>query len=167
MAKTTIHSGLHSAIPSDASPGLLYLKQLLPIIDSLDGATSGPALLAALTPDATFSVNGGNPATPDQVAAMLAGRGERVARFGHELCSAWDVEHDDGSGRRTLLYESVSTTVFRADPDATELPVYEFSVVELVPTPGGGLAGYRARETRTFMNAFVVNQKAAQLYAQK
>ena len=136
MAQTTIHQGHQSTIsPTTSSPGLLFLAHLLPALDSL--APDPEARLAAsgllgTNASAQFATNGHAPNQLAQgVGAQLARRAERLARFERELHVAWDVDLGAGSGRRTVLYESTSTTVFKGDPAAREAKVREFSVLEL------------------------------------
>lgn len=95
---------------------------------------------------------------------MLTMRGQKLARFGHEVHAAWDIEgggDGDGPGSRTVMYESTSVTVFKDDPEATEIKVREFNVVELV----GGEGDWKARELRTFMDASAVYKHAQKLQA--
>jgi hypothetical protein len=169
MAQTSTHTGSYQSIPDSASPGLVFLKGLLPILDSLDPESKGGPMTAALAPGATFSINGGPSLTTDQIRPMQMMRCKRVARFGHDVRAAWDVASGPG-GARTVMYESVSTTVFNDDPQSTELPVAEFTVMELIPaagTGGDGIAGLRAKVMRTYMNPAAVTQRAAMLFGQK
>lgn len=63
MAQTTIHHGPSASIPTDgasASPGLLFLKRFLAVLDSLV-PEEVQTLTEYLAPGATFAINGGAP----------------------------------------------------------------------------------------------------------
>lgn len=91
-------------------------------------------------------------------------RSQRLKTFRHDLKAAWDVELDDGTGRRMVLYESVSVTVFRDDPDEKAVEVAEFSTVELEPADGGeGFEGLAASVLKTFMDANPVMSRMRQI----
>lgn len=164
MAQTFTHTGPYQAISDSSSPGLVFLKTFLPVLDSLD-PEKGDAMAGFLTPGATFSINGLPGATVDKIQPMRKIRSERVARFGHDVRAAWDVASGP-DGARTVMYESVSTTVYKDDPQGLELPVAEFTVMDLVPA-GDGVAGLKAKVLRTYMNASAVTQRAAMLFGKK
>jgi hypothetical protein len=114
---------------------------------------------------------------------MIKMRSSRLKVFRHDVRYAYDVELDDEEGgdgagedgeggngkggRRMVLYESVSTTVFRDDEEKKAVEVAEFSTVELVRVQGlgqeGGVDGWRARVLRTFMDASPVVQRMKQI----
>lgn len=162
MAQTFIHTGTHTSIPDSASPGLLFVRYLLPILDSLDPESVAAELDNALTPDSTFTINGGQALTAEKVRPMQLMRSKKVSSFGHEVKAAWDI--DLGGGARTVMYESISTTVMKQDPQALELPVPEITIIELVATPGAGVGGYRAKSMRTYMHPASINQRTAALF---
>src|SRR5580700_7189851 len=110
MARAHIHIGPQHTIPSSASPGLRFLAAFLPAVDSLDPAAN--ALGQFLTPDSVFIINGGEPTPAETVIGMMKMRSQRLKAFQHGLKAAWDVELEDGSGKRVVMYESVSVTVF-------------------------------------------------------
>ena len=154
MATTTTHHG--GTIPITASPGLLFLRVFLPLLDSLDPAGLA-ALPAQFAPGSTFQINTNPPVPAEQVLASLAMRADKLSRFGHTLEAAWDVEHgDDGEVARTVLYQSVSTTVFKADEEAVEVRVKELSVLELVVVEGE----LKMRSQRTVLDMGAVIERA-------
>jgi hypothetical protein len=157
MAQTHIHVGSCETITPDASPGLLFLSQLLPALDSLEPDTT--LLLGLLTPDCVFVINSRPPAPAEHVMGMLAMRGNMLSKFGHDVHTAWDVLNDDGS--RTVLFESTSVSVFNGDPEKVEAKVKEFSILELVSTEGKESgAPWKARELRTYMDQTPVSERA-------
>lgn len=168
MAGTQIHYGPYDAIPATASPGLLFLKNLLPALDSLGpfdahGEPIGqPALIQFLAPGATFVMNGGPPIQAVDVLQMLPKRSERLSRFHHDVRVAWDIAAGDGSGKRTVMYESTSISTFKADPEAVQVKVAEFNIVELVPTtdPTTGEATLKAVQLRAFLDGAPVTSRA-------
>ncbi|KAF7544918.1 hypothetical protein G7Z17_g9582 [Cylindrodendrum hubeiense] len=145
MAQTIIHRGSFASIPSTATPGLAWLKNYMPVVDSLDGDAT--RLSSLTTPDARFVFNGKAGVTTPQIAAMLSKRSEKLRAFRHEGAVAWDVAKEDGT--RSLLFESTSVTAFKDDDDGVEARVAEFSVVELVRDGDGS---WKATELRTFMD---------------
>jgi hypothetical protein len=79
MAATFTHLGSYSSIPADASTGLLYLKNMLPALDSLDPSPN--AIMQHLSPDARFIVNGGSPVSAKEILGMLRGTSRKVKRI--------------------------------------------------------------------------------------
>jgi hypothetical protein len=154
MAKTFIHNGPHQAITSDSSPGLRFLKELIPALDSLDPEKN--PMSRYLTPTAHFITNGADPAPADAVAAMMKMRSEKVQVFNHTVKTAWDVEREQG--KRTVMYESTSMTTIKGDPDVRAIKVPEFSVIELEPMEGG-FDGLGAYELRVYMDPQPVMQR--------
>jgi hypothetical protein len=172
MAVTaTVHHGPASSISSDASPGLLFLKAFLPALDSLSPAMQ--PIAPFLTPSAVFEMNGGSPVPAAAVAAMMDMRAEQLQAFRHDVVCAWDVA-DEGAGgswssggaarKRTVMFESVSVTVFdvNLDPEGKEVLVPEFGIIELEPMQGG-ILGLGATRLRTYMDAQPVVRRHAEL----
>ncbi|KAK9235271.1 hypothetical protein V1525DRAFT_275587 [Lipomyces kononenkoae] len=162
--QTSVHVGDYPAIPEDASPGLLFLKEFLPAIDSLD---ERPAIAKFLSPDVRF-IGGGTIITRDALYTMFRGRSGRLSSFGHRVKKAWDIAAPfvgpDGSVRegRTVLYESVSSTIFKDDPEQVPAEVPEFSVIELEPCASDpGI--FVAVEIRFFMDPKPVLDRREQL----
>jgi hypothetical protein len=162
MAKITfVHHGPVSSIPSDASPGLLFLKAYLPALDSLSPATQ--PIAPFLTPLAVFMTNGGSPVPAATIASLMNIRAGQLQAFRHDVVCAWDVaDEGDGesrssggeAGKRTVMFESVSVTAFNAnlDPEGKEVLVPEFGIIELEPMQGG-ILGLGAARLRTYMDA--------------
>ncbi|OAR01449.1 hypothetical protein LLEC1_07506 [Akanthomyces lecanii] len=75
---------------------------------------------------------------------------------------AWDVALRDGSGRRTVMYESTSISTFKDDPEAVEVQVAEFNVVELLPVadPTTGETPLKALQLRAFLDGAPVTSRA-------
>lgn len=73
---------------------------------------------------------------------------------------AWDVEKDDG--KRTVMYESVSVTVFKKDPERKEIKVPEFNVMELEPMEKG-FAGLVGVELRSYLETTPITQRLSEL----
>lgn len=162
---THIHYGDHSSVPEDASAGLIFLKQLLPALDSLQPSVASVESL--LCPDARFIINGGDAQKLSSMVPMLENRSKHLAKFQHTVHRAWDIESDENPDRRTLMYQSTSVTVFKADSEAQEIYVEEFSIVELVKTRSDknseGIDAWKAMELKTYMDAKPVVQRAEQL----
>jgi hypothetical protein len=157
-ATVSAHRGHYGSIPSDASLGLLFLKSMLPALDSLDPLTN--PIIPFLSPNARFIVNGGSPIPVSEVIAMLDARAEKLSVFHHDILAAWDVEID--GGKRTVMYESVSVTAFSNDVEKKEVKVPEFNIVELEPMDGG-VEGLIAVELRCYMDAKPIMQRVSEL----
>lgn len=90
---------------------------------------------------------------------MLQKRSERLTKFYHELHKAWDIESSRTAAAqptRTVMFESISTTIFRADPDQVEIRVKEFSIIELNEVAEGEL---KAASMRTIMDVIPVQSR--------
>lgn len=155
MANTSIHHGTYASIPTDASRGLLFLKALLPVLDALDGKYN--QLNQFMTSDATFTINDNSPIPVDQLRNGLEMRSRHLSTFYHELHTAWDI--DLGDEKRTVMFESTSTTAFQSDAQGVPARVKEFGVLEL-ETSSGGLRG---TSMQTFMDSRAVENRAATL----
>ncbi|KAM3549727.1 hypothetical protein ARSEF4850_008697 [Beauveria asiatica] len=175
MTDVQVHCGPYESIPDTASPGLLFLRRLLPALDSLgpfdarDGQRP-PQLVRLLAPNATFVMNGGPPLPAVDVLQMLPRRADRLARFRHDVRMAWDIASrgdGDGAGRRIVMYESTSVSVFKADPEAVEVRVAEFNIVELVlvADPETGEAELKALQLRAFLDGGPVTSRAQMIAA--
>ncbi|KAK9386019.1 hypothetical protein V1515DRAFT_605853, partial [Lipomyces mesembrius] len=135
MSQQSVHLGEYHSIPEDASPGLVFLKNFLPVVDSLDENVS---FAPFLSPNARF-IMGDTISSVDIFATMTRIRSTKLSFFCHRVKHAWDIAGpsatDDGSGsKRTVLYESVSITKFKDDPQQVAVEVPEFSVIELEST---------------------------------
>jgi len=161
MAKAYSHAGPYQTISSTASPGLRFLKAFLPAVDALTPAAD--PLAQYLTPNAVFIINGGEPTPAETIISMMKMRGQRLKTFRHDVKAAWDIEM--GDGKRVVMYESVSVTVFRDDADEKAVEVAEFSTVELeaVGEGEGGFGGWAAGVLRTFMDASPVVSRMRQI----
>jgi hypothetical protein len=158
MATVSVHRGHHGSIPSDASPGLLFLKSMLPARDSLDPLTN--PIIPFLSPTARFTVNGCSPIPRSEVLTMLDARAKKLSVFHLDVLVAWDVEMD--GGKRTVMYESISVTTFSNDAEKMEVKVPEFNIVELEPIDGG-VEGLIAVELRCYMDAKPIMQRVSEL----
>ena len=154
MVTVTIHRGPYLAIHNDSSPGLCFLRLFLTASDSLSKHDHN-LLSDCLHPDAAFTTNNSPAVKPDQILPMLAMRSTKVSKFGHDVHIAWDIAEDDG--RRTVMYESTSFTVFKDDPQSVEVRVNEFSIIELSKCDGGEL---KAIKLRTYMDPGPVLERA-------
>jgi hypothetical protein len=147
MAKVYTHTGSYESIPVDASPGLRFLKCLLPILDSLEPTSS--LLTTLTTPKACFITNGES-AGVDDVLPKLSARSEKLSAFRHDVSRVWDIENSEQ--RRTVMYESVSVSVFKMDKEQKEIRVPEFNVIELETTDeSSGL--WQATELKVYKDA--------------
>lgn len=160
MAQTYIHKGPYQSIPEDASPGLLFLKALLPALDSLGPFHGTPDVANYLAPNAVFIINNGGPVQAASVLGMLEMRASKLSKFGHAVEMVWDIDNADGS--RTLMYESTSVTVFKEDSEGVEVKIKEFNVIELAKSVDGkGLHGLQAIQLKAYLDGSPVADRAA------
>ncbi|KAK3191953.1 hypothetical protein K4F52_001996 [Lecanicillium sp. MT-2017a] len=162
MTETQTHKGPYCDIPANASPGLLFLKRLLPALDSLGPFDGELDLKRYLAPGATFVMNGGPAMAADGILQMLPKRSARLSKFHHDVHMAWDITATDGSGRRTVMYESTSISAFELDPEKAEVKVGEFNIVELVPVTDSvsGVTELKALQLRAFLDGAPVTARA-------
>jgi hypothetical protein len=158
MAKVFTHHGHCENIPTDASPGLRFIKAFLPALDSLEPSLNpiGPFLASK----AHFVINGGSPTPAHLVIGMLDSRGKKLSFFHHDMKVAWDMEKD--GGKRTVMYESVSVTVFRNDTEKVEVKVPEFNIIELEPLQNGSNV-LVAVELRSYLETKPIMQRVSEL----
>src|SRR4051812_9573799 len=104
----TTHTGSLSTIPSNATPGLLFLQKYIRAVDAMHPKPD-PPLDAYFSPTVQFSFNGGESISANKILEMLAMRDQMLERFSHEDFDvrAWDLGGKDGG--RTLFMETVST----------------------------------------------------------
>jgi hypothetical protein len=181
----TAYVGSLEDIPSTASPGLLFLKTLLPLID--DTTTDTQEIRAKLhSPSAVFINNAAAPVYADakknaEVAsapgtkpvlsqpAKAAKRNAALKCVNREFRRAWDI--DNGNGRRTVIHESRNYMVFAADPENPVL-MPEAGIIELARIPAAvegaedgefGVAGFWAIETRSWHDRVGMLKKREEL----
>ena len=153
----TIHHGSQESIPSNASTGLLFLKTFLPILDSLEKASS--SIPAYVSPKAQFIINN-EPLSVEKLSAMLSKRREMLQLFKHDVSKAWEIQREGGC---TVIFESLSTTQFKDDD--VELEVAEMNVWELEGAEGNG--GLKLVEARCWMDPAVVQSRAREIFVGK
>ena len=120
-------------------------------------------LASFLEPDASFVGNDSPPVQLAQIMPLFKKRAEDLSVFGHELKKAWDVELEDG--KRTVMYESISTTVFKHDPEKKELKVPEFCILELVQSSRE--KDLRAGELRSWFDPATTARRVQEIGAPK
>jgi hypothetical protein len=103
MSTYTHFKGPLQSIPSNASPGILYLKSFLPIVDS-----KKVNLQDIISPEALLVSNGSPPTKFTDVLPMFERRSEMLDHFSHEdyPVEAWDLAGADG--KRTVIFASIS-----------------------------------------------------------
>ncbi|KAH6660813.1 hypothetical protein BKA67DRAFT_549267 [Truncatella angustata] len=142
MATTSVHIGSYESIPSSASPGLVFLKELLPSWDAL-GKPSKP-VREFFNNETVFVTNSNDPTPVGQVLQGLIKRVDRLAKLHREVSVAYDIGKEDGS--RTVIFEAINTRVLKNDPSNTEVKGKEVTILELKPVDGK-LVALEARTT--------------------
>ncbi|KAK9772451.1 putative SnoaL-like domain-containing protein [Seiridium cardinale] len=132
MATTSIHIGSLESIPGGASPGLLFLKELLPSWDAL-GKPPKP-VREFFNNETSFVTNSNDPTPVGQVLQGLIKRVDRLAKLHREVTAAYDVGKEDGT--RTVIFEAINSRVLKNDPSNTEVKGKEVTVLELKPVDG-------------------------------
>ena len=145
-----IHHGSYESIPSNASPGLLFLKMFLPILDSLD---EFPPIHHYVSPDARFVINGEAPLSLAKVSEMFGMRRKAVQKFKHDVSVAWEIQREKGY---SVIFEGTSATQFRSDD--VECQVAEMNVWEL-ETSGYG-EELKLVEARCWMDPSAVRDRS-------
>ncbi|KAK9352281.1 hypothetical protein V1505DRAFT_395737 [Lipomyces doorenjongii] len=134
MSQKSVHVGEYHSIPDDSSPGLVFLKKFLPVLDSLDENTSiGDFVL----PETRFIV-GDNVTNADSLATMF-----RIRRFTGAFGSSGWLQQ-----RQTY---AVSITKFQDDPQQLPVQVPEFNVIELEPSASDS-GKFVAVELRSYLD---------------
>jgi len=154
----TIHRGsLEILNPSIDAPGLRFLAQFLPILDSLNAQ---PPVSAFVSPDLRFIVNRETTLSLAQLSQMFQMRAKNLQLFRHDVELAWQVEREGGRGW-TVGFEGTSTTQFRGDEVLVR--VAEMNVWELEKGEEGGL---RLVEARCWMDPAAVTARAEVIFQQ-
>lgn len=178
----TIHRGSYTTIPPGTSPGLQFLKEFMPALDSLE-ASSNP-IASFLHPDAQVFVGSNPPNSGRQAIPLLNVRRKHLQELYHVIEVAWDImvpgsvqEEESGpeqkpGAKRTVMFEATSSTTFRSDPDQFAVKMKEFNILELEymsgewvsQEPGRG-PGWQVVEMRTYMDPRPVQDRAARLHS--
>ncbi|KAK9322168.1 hypothetical protein V1517DRAFT_374084 [Lipomyces orientalis] len=164
MTQKSVHVGDYDSIPGDASPGLVFLKEFIPVLDSLDeNASIAPYVL----PETRLIIND-NVIGVDSFTTMARVRSSKLSSFYHKVRRAWDLElpaaANEGSSscRRTVLYESVSVTIFKDDPQQLPVEVPEFNIIELEPNASDH-GKFVALELRSYLDPKPIVERRRQL----
>ena len=154
----SIHHGSQESIPLNASPGLLFLKTFLPLLDSLDDASS--SISTYVSPKAQFIMNHDPPLSVERLSEMFFTRREMLQLFKHDVSKAWEISREGGC---TVIFESVSTTQFKGDD--VELEVAEMNVWELEGSKGD--KGLKLVEATCWMDPAVIQSRARVIFGGK
>ncbi|KAJ8102437.1 hypothetical protein POJ06DRAFT_265302 [Lipomyces tetrasporus] len=164
MSQKSVHVGGYDSIPDDASPGLVFLKEFIPVLDSLDeNASIAPFVL----PETRLIIND-NVTSVDSFTTMVRVRSSKLSSFYHKVKRAWDLEvpaaaiEGRSGGRRTVFFESVSVTVFKDDPEQLPVEVPEFNIIEVEPTASDH-GKFVAVELRSYLDPKPVFERRLQL----
>jgi hypothetical protein len=103
MYTYTTYKGLLASIPPTSTPGLIFLKSYVPLLDS-----TNPPLADVTAPNAVLISNGGTPSKITDLLPMFSKRAEMLDLFSHteEDVQVWDLEGE--AGKRTVIWSSVS-----------------------------------------------------------
>jgi hypothetical protein len=155
MSTTTIiHEGHIDTIPNDASPGLVFLKNFLPVLDSLEAK---PHISPFLAPNAQFSSNRDPPTTQEDTERMLAMRSTMLDKFYHVVSKVWEIPNRRGC---TIIFDSESVTQFRGDE--IEVRVAELNIWELQNDDKGVL---KFVQGKSYMDPDPVKSRAKALFS--
>jgi hypothetical protein len=150
----SIHEGSIDTIPENASQGLLFLKEFLPILDSLDAQ---PQIGPFLTPETQFIINRDPPVPVEQLVGMFAIRSKMLQKFNHIVSKAWEIPNERGC---TVIFESESVTKYNRDK--MELLVAELNIWELIRDGDGVL---KLEKEKSFMDPSLVRNRAKELFS--
>lgn len=141
MAAVSIHTGGYELIPDGASPGLAFLKDMLPSYDALG---KPPKPVRSFFNNESKVITNSKDVVP--IGAVLQGflkRHERLSKLHHEVLVAYDVAKPDGT--HTVIVEGYNVRVLRGSEK--EIRVKEVTILELKPGPEGGLVAAEVRAT--------------------
>jgi hypothetical protein len=85
IGEAYIFEGSPESIPSDASPGTLWLKSFWESLDSLD-ATTAPSLAKVVTSNCQFHINGAPPKDLKHLQQSFEQRTALLSEFSHTKC---------------------------------------------------------------------------------
>lgn len=156
---TSIHQGSIDSISSTSSPGLLFLKTFLPILDSLDET---PAITLHVFPQVKFITNGDSPISLENILEMFRMRHKMLQYFKHEVSKAWEIPGKEGGGC-TIIFESVSSTQFKDDEH--KIGVAEMNVWELEREGTDG--ELKLVEAKCWMDPAVIHNHAKEIVGAK
>src|SRR6202000_1257755 len=103
MPTYSTYNGQLASIPDTSTPGLVFLKSYVPLLDS-----ASPPMGDLASPNAVLITNGGPPMKVTDLAPMFSMRAEALDLFSHmeKDMQVWDLEGD--AGKRTVIWSSVS-----------------------------------------------------------
>lgn len=108
-----------------SSPGLAYLSEFLPVLDSLDVNVVKTMPENFLSPDAVFILSPHGPTPASEVISKFEMRANLLSKFSHteSPIRAWDHEKSGKPGARTVLYESISRYISSSTCTVVELTI--------------------------------------------
>lgn len=149
MALTYIHRGSHTTIPATASSGLIFLREYMSAIDSLE-PNPGALLGKFLTQDAEFVFNGSQPISAGCLLVILGIRNSKLSKYVHEGDIAWEIQHELGQNpfATTVIYESTNVVSFKDGERGLDIKKRQLSILELVKDD----AEWKLAQSRVFVN---------------
>ncbi|KAJ5577551.1 uncharacterized protein N7459_006515 [Penicillium hispanicum] len=185
----SIHHGPYESIPANASPGLRFLQNFLPAVDSLDPGDK--PITSFFTPNAPILIGSNPPNAAGDATPLLEVRGRNLSHFHHQVHIAWDIDlrtdnpshsisYATGTAsnearqelnlyaplpgkipmKRTVMFEATSETIFQNDPDQLPVRIREFNILDL---EGRDEPDLQVVEMRVFMDPKPVQSHAASL----
>jgi hypothetical protein len=105
-------------------------------------------------------MNGGSAIPLSNMLPMFEQRAKKLTMFQHEISRAWDIVA--ARGKRTVIYESFSVTVFKDDVEGMKVQILELNIAELEPMDGG-VEGLGVVELRVFMDGSPVVRRMGEV----
>lgn len=87
--------------------------------------------------------------------ATLDSRSKKLGVFHHDMKIGWDMEKEEG--KRTVIYESMSVTVFKNDAEKEEVKVPELNIIEMEPVEKS-CEGFGAVELKSHLGTKPITQ---------
>ncbi|KAH8646495.1 hypothetical protein BGZ60DRAFT_233224 [Tricladium varicosporioides] len=163
--KYTSFTGPLTSIAPPSSPGMLLLAAYLPAIDALD--RTSPAALAIndiVSPTATYQMNGGPVIPFTTVLGMLGVRSEKIERFTHEDFDTDTMDLEGENGKRKVVCECSSTSLFKGDDKNERVKVNELLILECEPAPEGkGIEGVWVVGAKSYFDPAPVREKGKEI----
>lgn len=176
---TSIHHGPYESIPDTSSPGLQFLKRFLPALDSL--TPSDETLRSLFTPNAPILAGSNPPMSAHRATPIMEVCGRHMSQSHHHVHIAWVIDLSNATAvsadvdadanlyaplagkipmKRTVMFEAMSETIFKADPDQIPIKVRESNILDL---GGRNEDDLQVVEMRIFFDSKPAQARAASL----
>ncbi|KAH6663231.1 hypothetical protein B0J14DRAFT_279197 [Halenospora varia] len=161
----TSFTGPLASIPLTSTPCVLLLATYLTAIDALD--RTSPTALAIdniVSPTATYQMNGGTAIPFEKVLSILGMRSEKIERFTHEDFDVDVMGMEGENGKRKVVCECASTSLFKGDEKNERVKVNEVLILECEAAPEGkGVGGLWVVGAKSYFDPAPMREKGMEV----